>query len=160
MKEDRMGLTRVRAPEEDQVGLFDLAVGTRSAPGSEHCRQTDDTGRMSSSVAAVDVVAADDRTDELLRDEIHLVGRLGAAEAPERVGPAPDRLTKSRGGGVERHLPGRRLERAVHPNKRRRQPPQVAAHLFRSSIGRVKMLLCSSTSTPTWARGWRRSRPA
>ena len=42
VKEDGMRLARVRAPEDDEVGLLSLAIRRRSSPGSEHCRQTDD----------------------------------------------------------------------------------------------------------------------
>src|SRR5207245_7060740 len=80
MEKDRMRLASVRAPEDDDVGLLNLAVGTGSPSGSEHCRQTDDTRRVSSSVAAVDVVGPDHRPHELLSHEVHFVGALRAAE--------------------------------------------------------------------------------
>jgi hypothetical protein len=40
---------------------------------------------MSSPVATIDVVATDDRANELLRDVIELVGSLGAAEHTKRA---------------------------------------------------------------------------
>ena len=40
---------------------------------------------MSSSVTGVDVVGADHRPGELLRDEVQLIGRTGAREQAERV---------------------------------------------------------------------------
>ena len=88
MEEDRMRLARVRAPEHDQVGVRDLLVGARTAACPEYRRQTDDARSVSSSIAAIDVVAADDRASELLRDVVHLVGRLRAAEHAERAGRA------------------------------------------------------------------------
>ena len=42
VEEDRVGLPGVRAPEDDDVGVLDLAVRGRAAACSEHCRQTDD----------------------------------------------------------------------------------------------------------------------
>ena len=50
---------------------------------------------MSGAVAAVDVVAAQDRPAELLRREVDLVGRLAAAEGAER------RRAVGRLGGLE-----------------------------------------------------------
>ena len=57
----------------------------RAATGSEDCRQTDDAGSVSSAVAGVDVVRADRHADELLGDEVHLVGGLRAREHADRV---------------------------------------------------------------------------
>ena len=65
------------------VRLLDLPVGRRAAARSEHRRQTDDAGGVSGAVAAVDVVGADHLARELLRQEVHLVGRLRAGEDPE-----------------------------------------------------------------------------
>ena len=48
-------------------------VGARPSACTEHRRQTDDARGVSGSVAAVDVVAADDGARELLRDVVHLV---------------------------------------------------------------------------------------
>ena len=58
MKVDRVCLTRIRAPENDEVGFLDLSIGTRPATRSKYCRQTDDTGSVSSAVTAIDVVGA------------------------------------------------------------------------------------------------------
>ncbi len=80
MKVDRMRLSRVRSPKDDQVGVLGLLVGARAAACPEDRRQTDDARSVSSSIAAIDVVAADDGASELLRDIVHLVGRLRAAE--------------------------------------------------------------------------------
>jgi hypothetical protein len=85
MKEDRVRLARIRSPEQNQVGVLELLIGTRAAACPEYRRQTDDARSVSSPVAAVDIVAADDGTCELLRDIVHLVRRLRAAEHPERA---------------------------------------------------------------------------
>jgi hypothetical protein len=76
VKEDRVRLPRVRSPQEDEVSLFSLTIRRRSSSGSEHCRQTGDARGVSSPVAAVDVVAVHDGARELLRHEVHLVGRF------------------------------------------------------------------------------------
>src|SRR5258708_3019262 len=61
MKEDRMRLPGIAPPEEDDIRLLDLLIRGRPAAHSEDRRQTDDAGGVSGPVAAVDVVAADDR---------------------------------------------------------------------------------------------------
>ena len=66
MEEDRVRLARIRSPQDDQVSLLDLLVGVRAAACSEDRRQTGDARSMSGAVAAVDVVATDDRARELL----------------------------------------------------------------------------------------------
>ena len=85
VKEDRVRLARVRAPEENEVSVLDLPIGARAAARAEYRRQTDDARGVSGAVAAVDVVAADDAARELLREVVHLVGRLRTAEQPEAL---------------------------------------------------------------------------
>ena len=65
VEEDRMRLPRVRPPQHDEVGLLDLLVRAGTATGTEHGRQTDDGGRVSGAVAAIDVVGPKDLTSEL-----------------------------------------------------------------------------------------------
>ena len=50
VEEDRMRLTGIRSPQEDDVRLLDLAVGRGPAARTERCRQTDDTGSVSGAV--------------------------------------------------------------------------------------------------------------
>jgi hypothetical protein len=88
MKEDRMRFARIRAPENDQVGLFNLLIRACAPTRPEDCRQTGDAWGMSSAVTAVDVVAAHNDTSKLLRQKVQFVGRFGAAEQAERVGTA------------------------------------------------------------------------
>src|SRR2546430_5524871 len=88
MEEDGMRLAGVRAPQEDDVRFLDLAIRAGPAARPEHRRQTDDAGRVSGSIATVDVVIAEGDAGELLGEEVHLVGRSRAAEDPDRVGPA------------------------------------------------------------------------
>ena len=76
MEKDGVRLPRVRPPEQDHVRFFNLAVRTRTAARSKDRRQTDDTGGVSSPIAAVDVVAADHRANELLGDVVQLVRSL------------------------------------------------------------------------------------
>jgi hypothetical protein len=83
MKEDGVRLPRIRSPQQDDVRLFDLLIRTCSAARSEDCRQTGDAGRVSSPVAAVDVVRPHDGADELLGRVIQLIRGLGAAEHAE-----------------------------------------------------------------------------
>ena len=114
MEEDRMGLTRVRTPQDDHVRGLDVLVGRRATTGSEHCRQTDDARSVSSSVAGIDVVRADRDAHELLGEEVHLVRRLRAREHAEGVGPVlVSHLAEAGGGGIERLVPRRRAQHAV-----------------------------------------------
>src|SRR6266849_777314 len=103
MEEDRVRLPGVRAPEEDDVRLLDLAVGAGASPSAEHRRQTDDAGRVSGPVTAIDVVRAEDDARELLRQEVDLVGGPGAAEDADGVRPCrPDRASERCSRPVER----------------------------------------------------------
>src|SRR6185295_544423 len=100
---DRVRLARIRSPQDDEVRFLDFAVRARPAPGSQYRRQTDDARGVSRAVAAVDVVAADDAAGELLRQIVHFVGRLRAAEQAEARGPVPiDDGAKSFRGAIER----------------------------------------------------------
>ena len=85
VEEDRVRFARVGAPHDNQVGVFRLPVRTGAATSPEHCRQTDDARSVSSSVAAVDVVAAHHGPGELLGHVVHLVRGLRAAEHAERL---------------------------------------------------------------------------
>ena len=125
VEEDRVRLARVRAPEHDQVRGASLLVGARPAARTEHRRQTDDAGRVSGSVAAVDVVRAEDDAGELLRGEVQLVRRLGAAEdAGQRA--FVERPAEAGRGAVERLVPARRRA-ALRPLAR------AASSAFRTS---------------------------
>src|ERR1044072_6704493 len=105
MEPDPMRRTRVRSPEEDDVRLLDLAVGARPSTRAEHRRQTDDARSVSSPVATVDVVGAEGDPGQLLRQEVHLVGGLRAAEDAERVRTARiDVAAEALGRGIERGI--------------------------------------------------------
>jgi hypothetical protein len=87
MEKDRVRFAGVRSPQENQISLFDLPVGTGAPASSENRRQTGDARRVSGAVTAIDVVTADDDPGELLSHVIHLIGRLRATEQPERPWP-------------------------------------------------------------------------
>jgi hypothetical protein len=87
MKEDRMRLPRVRTPQQDNVRLFNLTVRAGTAARPKYRRQTDDARGVSSTVAAIDIVAADHRPHELLRNIVKFVGGFRATEHAERVRP-------------------------------------------------------------------------
>src|SRR5712675_1764074 len=119
MEEDRVRLTRVRAPQHDQLGFRNLAVRTGTAAQPEDCRQTDDTGGVSSAVAAIDIVAADDGADEFLSDVVQFVSCLGATEHAECFrATLGDLSAKALSDGVERLVPGGGLKRAVGTDHR------------------------------------------
>jgi hypothetical protein len=75
-----MGFARVGAPKENNVRLFHFAIRAGAASRAENRRQTGDARGVSSPVATIDVVAADDGTDEFLCRIVQLVGSFGAAK--------------------------------------------------------------------------------
>src|SRR5438105_9529318 len=92
MEENRMCFPGVGSPEKNHVGFFNLLVRVCAPACSENHRQTGDARGVSSTVAAIDVVASDDDARELLRNKVHLVRRLRATEQPERLpSTLPDR---------------------------------------------------------------------
>lgn len=66
-------LAGVGAPQHQEIGVLHLLVRTRSPACSENCRQTDDARSVSSAIAAVYVVGADDGASELLSQIVQLV---------------------------------------------------------------------------------------
>ncbi len=114
MKENRMGLAGVGAPQNNDIGFFHFAVGTCAASRSENRRQTGDAGGMSSPVATVDVVAPDDGADEFLRDVVQLVRGFGTTEHAEgERAAALDLGANSRRNAIQSFLPGRGAVRSV-----------------------------------------------
>jgi len=114
MEKNRMRFARVRAPQENDVRMLRFEIRIRAATSTEDCRQTDDRGSMSSSVAAVDVVRAKDRSSELLREIVRLVRRPRTAENAERVTTiVGHRAAEAVRSGVERLVPRGGLENAV-----------------------------------------------
>src|SRR5579863_9211041 len=85
VEEDRMRSPCVGTPKQDDVRLFDLAVGAGAPARPENRRQTDDAGGVSSTVTAVDIVAAHRHACELLRQVVHLVRGLRTTEEAERL---------------------------------------------------------------------------
>ena len=75
-----MRFPRVGAPKKNDVRLFHFAVGAGAPSRAENRRQTGDARGVSSPIATIDVVAADHRANELLRDIVELVRGLGATE--------------------------------------------------------------------------------
>src|SRR5262249_61898857 len=71
---------RFRTREEYPSCFFNCAEATSPASRPKNRRQTGDAWGMSSTVATIDVVAADDGADEFLCDVVQLIGRLGTTE--------------------------------------------------------------------------------
>ena len=117
---DGVRLSCIRPPEDNNLCLLYLAIGTRTASRPECCRQTDDAWGMSGSIATVDVVREEDRAGELLRGEVHFVRGLRAGEDTHRIRPTSGEIAaESLGGHVERMLPRGRDEDAVLTHHRR-----------------------------------------
>src|SRR5512146_244158 len=122
MEPDRMRLTRVRSPQENEVGVLRFLVRARRAARSQDGRQTDDRGSVSGPVTAIDVVVAEHLPRELRREEVDLVGRLRAAEdSSRRPAVRGQAAAESIGGTIERFVPGTWSHNAVFANQRLRQ---------------------------------------
>jgi len=135
MKEDGVSLTRVRAPQNDQVRILNFPIRTRPAAQPEDCRQTGDTWGVSSAVAAVNVVAADDSSCEFLGKEIQLVRGLGAAEHSESLRTIfSNRTTKTLRSAIESLVPGGGTKIPVVPNHGRRKSTSIGIHHLQPSI--------------------------
>jgi hypothetical protein len=73
---------------------------------------------VSRSVAAVDVIVSERDARELLREEVHLVARLRAAEDPDGVRAAGREVSaKPFGRAIERFVPSCWTERAILANE-------------------------------------------
>ena len=83
-----MRFAGIRAPKKNEISFRHFLIGAGGAARTEDRRQTGDARGVSSAVATVNIVAADDRADEFLRDVVQLVGGFRAAEHAERVRPA------------------------------------------------------------------------
>ena len=113
MEEDRVIFPGVRAPQKDDVRLFHLSVGARAPTGTEHRRQTDDARSVSRSVAAVDVVGAEADPHQLLREVVHLVAGLRAAESADGIATVPGLgALEAFRGAIQRLLPRGRAQLA------------------------------------------------
>ena len=108
MKKDGVRLASIGTPQQDEVGVLNLLIGTGPAPCSENRRQTGDAWGMSSSITTINVVAADHRPHELLRHIIQFVGCFRAAEHAKRLGTALcDLAADAAGDQVQSFFPGR-----------------------------------------------------
>jgi hypothetical protein len=76
MEEDRMRFTRIRAPQKDDICIFDFPIRARSATCTKDRRQTGDAWCVSGPVTTVDIVTAHHDTGELLRHEVRFIARF------------------------------------------------------------------------------------
>lgn len=122
MKKDWVRFPRIGAPKQDDVSIFSFAIRAGASARPEYRRQTGDAGRVSSSVAAIDIVRPYHGPDELLRRIVQLVGGLGAAEHSEiaRI-ILGNRLFEGRGNAIQSFVPRGRTMPAVFADQRLRQ---------------------------------------
>lgn len=129
MKEDRVCITRVGTPQDDEVRFLSFLVGTRSATCSEYRRQTGDTGSVSGTVTRVDRVGPNGDTDELLCKVVHLVRAFGTTHHPERSRAVlPGDGLDTAGCSVERLVPRCRSQNPIFPDERAGEPISMHAH--------------------------------
>ena len=88
---DRVVGRRVRAGEDRDVGVDDVAVGRRHRARADALEQRRDARGVAQPRAVVDVVRAEARADQLLEEVGLLVGALRRAEAGDRAGAAARR---------------------------------------------------------------------
>jgi len=123
VEQDRVRLAGVGTPQKNKIGLCHFLIRTGGAARAEDRRQTGDAGRVSSSVATVNIVAADDRTHELLRDVIQLVGRFRATEHAKRARAVlRDLAAQSGRNAIERLFPACRPVAVGFANQRSSEP--------------------------------------
>src|SRR5215831_16599894 len=123
VKEDGMRFAGVRTPQDDEVCLLNFLIRTCTSAHSKDCRQTDDTRGVSSTVAAVDVVAAHNGPSKFLSCIVQFVGCLGATENSKCLRTMLlQSHSKPRHCPVESLIPSCRLQAAVSPNHRLSEP--------------------------------------
>src|SRR5215469_9708585 len=141
MKQDRVCFPRVRSPQENEVRILHLLIRTRCPARSENRRQTGDARRVSSTVAAVYIVAAHYGAHELLRDVVQLVRRFRTAEHPERLRPVfLHLLANPRGQQIQRLVPACRAVAVSFSNQRRCEPASKVLWHCRSLCTNESML--------------------
>src|SRR5215469_16660373 len=106
MEENRVRFARVRAPQQNEVRILHLLIRTGGPARSENRRQTGDAWRVSSSVAAINVVAAHHCAHKLLRHVVQFVCRFRTTEHPYGTRSVlPDLLLQPGNYAIERFLP-------------------------------------------------------
>jgi hypothetical protein len=139
MEEDRMGVASVGPPDDDEVRLFDLLVGTRSSSQAKDRRQTDDARGMSGAVTAIDVVASHDHARKLLGEEVEFIRGLRTAKDSKSLravvfnGPA-ETLRRA----VKRFLPGGWTKTVLIPDERCRQSRFVSLSRHPKSLASLE----------------------
>ena len=150
MEPDRVRLTGVRSPEEDEVTLLGFLVRAGRTARAQDGRQTDDRGSVSGPVAAIDVVVAEDLPGEFRRQEVDLVGRLRAAEdSGRRVTLSGQVATKSFRGTVEGFVPTGGAEQAVVTDQRLGQA-RLDARGSASLLNHVHLLTAIAVTYGDW----------
>ena len=122
MEKNRMRLTGIRAPEQDDISLFSFTIRAGSATRSKDRRQTGDAGGVSSSVTAIDIVGAHHSPDKFLGSVVQLVRGLGTAEHAKVVRIVPrNGSSESVRNAVKSFIPGCRTMLPVFAHQRHGQ---------------------------------------
>jgi hypothetical protein len=153
-----MRFARVRSPQENDVRLLDFAVGARSSTRPECRRQTDDARCVSCPVATVDVVGAEGDSCQLLRQKVHFVRGLRAAEDAKCVrATCVEVAPEAAGRAIERFIPAGSAKRAVLTDQR---PGQTRVGTGRSSVVLHSGSVLLSNRGRAWTTSNCRCRPA
>ena len=118
MKKDGVGFPSIGTPKQNHIGFFNFLIGIGTTAHPKHCRQTDDAGSMSGSIATVDIVGTHDHPNELLGNEVHFIGGFRATkDSKSRVAMVFSVICKSGGNFMERLVPRSRSEGVVFTNQ-------------------------------------------
>ena len=119
-----MRLGRVRADDEQEAVVLDLRDRVGAGSSAERPDQAVESGSVSGRLARVDGVRPDPRARELLDEVVLLVRQArGREEADGLRAVLGDDLPEAGGRGLERVLPGRRVQLAVlAADERLREP--------------------------------------
>ena len=120
MEEYWVRVTSVGSPDDNEVGILNLAIRAGSPAQTEYRRQTDDAWSVSGTVTAVDVVGSDNDPGKLLGEEVQFVCCFGTTEDSERLRTMlVDRSSKTECNPFEGFLPARRPKAALVANQGR-----------------------------------------
>src|SRR3954454_11086328 len=158
-RRDRVVGRRVRAREDRDVGVEDVAVGRRDRAGADALEQRRDARGVAQARAVVDVVRPEAGADELLEKVGLLVGALRRAEAGDRRRAVRrvDLLQAAR-GELERLLPRRLAEVGedlvvVDEPARLALLVGLAAHVLRERPLRIARLAADERGREALGRG-------
>ena len=131
-EDDRVGDGRIGAGDEDELGLENVLVAARRRIGAQRLLVAGNGGGHAEPRIGVDVVGADQPLGQFVEDVVILGHQLAGNVEGDRIrAVGADRLGKTSGRLVERHVPGQRFAQPV---------PHAAPFRVQEPAGRVSGL--------------------